>query len=75
MIIPIKGRGFMNHGFGLQSPVDSRLHCAVLLGTATPSCISCSLNSSKGVIDGIILGFTIGVIKGYTWSLDYGSYN
>ena len=33
-----------------------------------------SLNSLKGVILGIILGTTIGVIKGDTRSLDYGSY-
>ena len=35
--------------------------------------VSCSLNSSNGVILGIIKGTTIGVIKGDTRSLDYGS--
>ena len=33
-----------------------------------------SLNSLQGVIEGIILGTTIGVFKGHTRSLDYGSY-
>ena len=36
--------------------------------------MSCSLNFLKGVIWGIIYGITIGVIKGDTRSLDYGSY-
>ena len=36
--------------------------------------MSSSLNSLKGVIRGIIYGTTIGVIKGDTRSLDYGSY-
>ena len=35
--------------------------------------MSCSLNSLKGVIWGIILGTTIGLIKGDTRSLDYSS--
>ena len=35
--------------------------------------MSHSLNSLKGVIWGIIEGSTIGVIKGDTRSLDYGS--
>ena len=35
--------------------------------------MSYSLNSLKGVIWGIILGTTIGVIKGDTRSLDYSS--
>ena len=37
--------------------------------------MSCSLNSLKGVIWGILYGITIGVIKGDTRSLDYGSYD
>ena len=36
--------------------------------------MSCSLNSLKGDIWGITYGTTIGVIKGDTRSLDYGSY-
>ena len=36
--------------------------------------MSCSLNSLKGVRQGIILGTTIGVIKGDARGLDYGSY-
>ena len=36
--------------------------------------MSCSLNPLKGVIQGIILGTTIGVIKGDARGLDYGSY-
>ena len=36
--------------------------------------MSSSLNSLKGVIWGIIYGTTIGLIKGDTRSLDYGSY-
>ena len=36
--------------------------------------MSCSLNSFKGSIQGIIYGSIIGVIKGDTGSLDYSSY-
>ena len=36
--------------------------------------MSYSLNSLKGVIQGIIYGTTIGVIKGDSRSLDYSSY-
>ena len=73
IIIPIKGKGFINHGSGVQSPVDSRLHCAVLPGTATASYVSCSLNSLKGVGKGITLGFTIGAMEGIL-GVYYGSY-
>ena len=36
--------------------------------------MSYSLNSLKGVMEGTILGTTIGLIKGDTRSLDYSSY-
>ena len=36
--------------------------------------MSHSVNSIKGVRSGIIYGIIIGVIKGETRSLDYGSY-
>ena len=35
--------------------------------------VSCTLNSLKGVIWGIILGTTVGLLKGDSRSLDYGS--
>ena len=47
---------------------------AVVRLTVLPSHMNYSLNSLKGVIQGITYETSIGVIKGDTWSLDYGSY-